>query len=239
MTKSWHNEPWRPHLDWQCPAGILLKECIAALDKGVPFTITVFGSSPLQMGLHKGFLSADIDIFGDEQESSELRQAGLLKGQRELYVEPCPASVFRSAPDWPNRAYIEKCGNAHVVFPHPIDILISKISRLEKKDLDAFLLVKKITGHPTAEELKESLQRAVDIYRPAFDEEVAYDPISNTCIVWDSLYGKAIDVRKDIIAPALAVRRKTYHPESAERAVEHLKKIASLAPEDRSRKLKK
>jgi len=54
------------------------------------------------------------------------------------------------------------------------------------------------------------LQMAVDLFRPSFDEENAADLANNTARLWPLLYGRPIDVRREIIAPALAKRRAGY-----------------------------
>ena len=47
-------------------------------------------------------------------------------------------------------------------FVHPWDVLVSKLQRLEEKDLEAFKLGIAKTGHPTEEEFTRHLQKAVD-----------------------------------------------------------------------------
>ena len=122
-------------------------------------------------------------------------RAGLLKGQCPVYVEPCTIAAFTASTDWFVRAYT--CVRRHVSFvlPHPIDILVSKIKRMEEKDLAAYRMVWARTGHPTESELVQALQRVVDTYRPSFDEESAGDPIHNTNVLWQELFQKPIDVR--------------------------------------------
>jgi hypothetical protein len=98
-------------------------------------------------------------------------------------------------------------------FVHPWDVLVSKLQRLEEKDVEAFKLVIAKTGHPTEEEFIRHLQKAVDLYRPKFDEETARgDMMANTHELWRILWQKEIDVRAAIIRPALERARHDYVP---------------------------
>jgi hypothetical protein len=97
-----------------------------------------------------------------------------------------------------------------VTIPHPLDILIGKLDRLEPKDLDAFRMVIRLTGHPTAEEFKNEIQNVVDLLRPAFDEESPNRYPDNTRRLWRELWNTEIDLRTEIIQPALARRRQGY-----------------------------
>jgi hypothetical protein len=204
-------EPWRPLLNWETPAGKALSELVRALPKDQRFQITVFGSAPLQLGLDAGFLSADVDIFSEGDVSEIVAQHGLGKGSREVYIECCAPTTFASTSDWHQRVFVVEMGNAKITFPHPLDILVSKLSRLEDKDLRAFELVREKMGIPTESELKRALMNAVDLYRPSFDEENrAGDIFQNTQIVWQKLFGKGIDVRADIIRPAIEERQRHY-----------------------------
>jgi hypothetical protein len=170
----------------------------------------VFGSAPLQLGLDASFVSADVDIFSNEDLREAIEEAGLAEGQREIYVQQSDELVFSASLTWQERAYKTAIGNVTVILPHPIDILVSKLPRLEPKDLRAFLLVIEKTGHPTPDELITALQRHVDLFRPNFDEENSGDPIANTQRLWHELYGESINVRRDIIAPALQRRKAGY-----------------------------
>lgn len=82
--------------------------------------------------------------------------------------------------------------------------------RLEPNDLDAFRLVLEKTGYPTTEELIQALQRNVDMFKPNFDEENSGDPMVNTQRLWRELYSSEIDVRREIIIPALQRRKAGY-----------------------------
>lgn len=204
------DQPWQPNINWDTPAGRALRDLVAALSGEKPIHITVFGSAPLQLGLDAGFLSADVDVFSQHDLRDAIERAGLGKGQREIYIDQVSEMVFSASPSWRERAYSVTLGTVTFIFPHPIDILVSKIKRLEAKDLNAFRLVVERTGHPTPDELKHALRRHVDLFRPNFDEENSGDAVANTQTVWHELYDQTIDVRRDIIAPALRERREAY-----------------------------
>jgi hypothetical protein len=209
----WFNESWRPEINWRTPAGQLLDRLINCLPADRPWRIIVFGSSPLQLGVDPTFLSADVDVIPSEDIEAFCRAAGLLEGQTRIYIEPCTAAAFTASADWTNRAYEVQRRHVKLVLPHPIDILVAKIKRLDDKDLRAFDLVRAKLGHPTEDELIQALRRVVDIYRPSFDEESAGNPRHNTELLWRHLFGKTISVAQEIIAPALAERRKNYGQE--------------------------
>jgi hypothetical protein len=61
------------------------------------------------------------------------------------------------------------------------------------------------------EEFTKHLQKAVDLYRPKFDEEASLgDIFNNTQLLWHTLWKKSIDVRAAIIRPALERSRHDY-----------------------------
>lgn len=204
---------WCKEIRWATPAGETLLALIATLPRDREFHITVFGSSPLQLGLDPGFLSADVDLFADE--ASELIEAavvaaGLTKERRAVYVQCAVEGNFRTSPRWRTRAATFQREHCTIILPHPTDILIAKLHRCESKDLRAFRLVIEQTGHPTEEEMKKELRVAVDLYRPNFDEEAGSDITGGTRVMWNEIYGHDIDVRREIIAPALEARRQGF-----------------------------
>lgn len=139
------------------------------------------------------------------------RQEWSKEKSSEFYIQVCDPLAFKSTIDWRGRAIeVERHGHLFV-FVHPWDVLVSKLQRLEEKDLNAFRLVIEKTGHPTEEEFSRHLQLAVDLYRPKFDEESARgDMTINTRILWQTLWKKEIDVRARIIRPALERAEREY-----------------------------
>ncbi len=201
-------------IDWETPAGRTLRALINALPTDQNFAITLFGSSPLQLGVESTFTSADVDMFSDETRdlvAAVIKREGLGDRERDVYIQLCSEGNFRTSPRWKDRVFRTQLGNVEITLPHPIDLLIAKLHRLADKDLRAFHLVVDRTGHPTEEEMKEELQFAVDLYRPNFDEEMIGDITTNTRILWNELWGRDINVRQEIIAPALARRREGYN----------------------------
>jgi hypothetical protein len=162
------------------------------------------------------FLSADTDLFGNEETTERLldfvEEQGWTKERSvQFYIQVCDPLAFKSTINWRDRT-IEVERHGHLFrFVHPWDVLVSKLQRLEEKDLNAFRLVLEKTGHPTEEEFARHLQLAVDLYRPKFDEESARgDMLMNTRILWQALWGKDIDARARIIRPALERAEREY-----------------------------
>ena len=204
---------WEPSIDWTSAAAGVLKRLFSELPKDREFRVTLFGSSPLQVGIDATFSSADVDLLADETRSeleAAMIRAGLEKSEDHMYVQVCTEMNFRSSPRWRLRAFTTQVGNVKLTLPHPLDILIAKMHRADEKDLRAFRMVIAKTGHPTEDELRRELQFSVDLYRPNFDEEMVGDITNNTRLVWQEIFGKDINVRQEIIAPALAARREGY-----------------------------
>jgi hypothetical protein len=202
---------WAGSVNLQTPAGDILRRLAAALPQDRTYDITLFGSAPLQITIDAALLSADVDLFADIDELKELViRAGLGEGQTELFIQVSSELNFRSSPRWRTRTQAVSLGSCLFHFPHPIDILIAKLQRLEEKDLLAFRIVMARTGHPTETELLHELQLAVDLFRPSFDEEQGHDLANNCRRLWPLIFGREIDPRAEIISPALKKRAEGY-----------------------------
>jgi hypothetical protein len=201
---------WGGSINVNTPAAYLLRKLAAALPPGREFTVTVF-SAPIQIMVDATLTSADVDVFSDFEDLREVvDKAGLGQGKAEFFVQVSSELNFRTSPRWKDRTQKTRVGNSTFVFPHPIDILIAKLNRLDDKDVQAFKVVLAKTGHPTEAELIAELQMAVDLFRPSFDEEQGQDMANNCRRLWPLIYGREIDPRKEIIAPALQKRREGY-----------------------------
>lgn len=200
---------------WQSRAGQRLDQFARAPPAAPRLLINVFGSAPIQLFVDSSFLSADIDLFGSEEVYEFLlkfvAEQNWTQDKADFYIQVCDPLAFRSTSDWETRAITVERHGHQFRFVHPWDVLVSKLQRLEEKDLEAFKLVIAKTGHPTEVEFKRHLQKAVDLYRPKFDEETARgDMLMNTKILWQALWNKEIDVRAEIIRPALERVRHDY-----------------------------
>lgn len=218
---------WTSLIDWETPAGRLLKAFTATLPRHRQFEITIFGSAPLQIMVDHELLSADIDIFSATEEMENfVRAAGYTQSQTDFYIQVSSELNFRTSPRWKDRTRSVQIENCTFIFPHPIDILIAKLNRLDEKDFRAFEVVRAKTGHPTEAELIHELQMAVDLFRPSFDEEQGQDVANNCRRLWPRFFGREIDPRAEIIAPALA-KRKAGFAEPTRDYKQELREIAS------------
>jgi hypothetical protein len=207
-TKNW----WTGQVDWSAPAGQVLEKFLKALPAGRPFHVTIYGSAPLQLTVDRQLLSGDVDVFSDDDEdlSAFIAAAKLDKTHAGIYIEPGFKLSFRTTPHWLRRAKTVQRANVTLTFPHPLDILVGKLDRLDEKDLKAFARVIQITGHPTAAEFQYELQDAVDLFRPAFDDDTPNRYPENTRRLWREIFHGEIDVRREIIEPAIARRKVGY-----------------------------
>jgi hypothetical protein len=204
-------DAWSKGFDLTTPAARMLKMLAAALPKDRLFHITLFGSAPLQITVEPALLSGDVDLFSaDESLETWVEKAGLGTDQHRPHIQVCSGLNFRTSPLWATRAQTFSIDHCTFLIPHPIDILIAKLNRLDEKDLEAFRRVIAKTGHPTEAELIRELQLAVDLFRPAFDEEAGHDMTGNCRRLWPIIFGREIDPRAEIIAPALAERKRGY-----------------------------
>jgi hypothetical protein len=202
---------WTSSLELETPAGRMLRQLASLLPQKGEFQITVFGSAPLQIAIDPTLTSADVDVFSDFEELNDIvMRAGLGTNQADFYIQVSSELNFRTSPRWKGRTQSARIGNCTFIFPHPIDILIAKLNRLDEKDLRAFRAVIAKTGHPTEAELIKELQLAVDLFRPSFDEEQGHDMANNCRRLWPLIYAREIDPRAEIIAPALKIRREGY-----------------------------
>jgi len=157
------------------------------------------------------FLSNDVDIFADEDLQTIVSHHSLDDNQvQDPRIHLCSGSSFQTGPNWQDRALVVNRKGHRVRLPHPHDILVSKLPRLEQRDLLAYTVVIENTGHPSEAELIEELQNAVDLYRPSFDEEKGSAIWQNTMDLWKVLFKREIDVRGTIVSPALDRRRGDY-----------------------------
>ncbi len=204
-------DSWAGSVNLDTPAGELLRKFVSILPHHRRFDMTVFGSAPIQITVDAGLTSADVDLFGDSEDLRALADAaGLGQDKAQFYIQVSSELNFRTSPRWRDRAQIIQLDHCTIRFPHPIDILIAKLNRLDEKDLEAFRVVIRKTGHPTEAELIHELQMAVDLFRPSFDEEQGHDVANNCRRLWPVIFGREIDPRTEIIAPALQKRRAGY-----------------------------
>lgn len=208
-TTNW----WSREIDWQTPAGTLLQKLIDAIPIGEAAHLTVYGSAPLQLTIDSTLLSGDVDIFSDDDDGdleSIVAAHRLGKEHGDFHIEVGYDTSFRTSPRWRRRARSVQRGRVTITIPHPIDVLIGKLNRLEPKDVVAFERVIALTSHPTSEELKTELQSAVDLFRPSFDETSPNSFLENTERLWREVFKSEIDVRKEIIQPGIALQKKGY-----------------------------
>jgi len=181
--------------------------------------ILVFGSAPLQIYFDPAFLSADVDIAsaGHKDVLKKLvEELGLSKGKAALYIEVVGEHVFRPGPRWRERSEIKLLNGVAFLFPHPTDILVAKLYRLDEKDLLAFEVLLKKTGHPTAAEMILELRDCFEKFRPELNGSKS-EFWNNVEKLWPAIYGHPIDVPSTILAPVIAeLEEAGYNPDYVE-----------------------
>ena len=106
MSSTTTSDWWRGEVDWETPAGQLLRRFFATLPPEQPFHIVLYGSAPLQLTLNRTWTSADVDFFSDDDEdfNERVQRLGLAKGQADFYLEPGFRLSFRSTAQMRERA---------------------------------------------------------------------------------------------------------------------------------------
>src|SRR3954471_13809059 len=119
-TENW----WHPEINWETPAGEILRKFLALLPPGRDFSITLYGSAPLQMTVDRTLLSGDVDLFSDEDEDLTplIREHKFDKEHGALYLEAGFELSFRTSPRWRTRAKTIQLANVTLTLPHPLDI---------------------------------------------------------------------------------------------------------------------
>ena len=127
LIENW----WQGEINWETPAGKLLRKFLSLLPKDRLFQIVVYGSAPLQLTVDQTLLSGDVDIFSDnEQDPNSIIRAHKLDKDQDstsFYIELGYELSFRTGPRWRQRVKTIQLGNATLTFPHPFDILIGKL----------------------------------------------------------------------------------------------------------------
>jgi len=204
--------------NWETPAGRLLRTLSEAVhNHGLRLErpILVFRSAPLQICLDPAFLSADGHIASAgyrEVIKGLVDELGLSKDKAAFYIEVVGEHVFRPGPKWRERAEATMLNGVTFLFPHPTDVLVAKLYRLEEKDLRAFNLVLVKSGHPTAEEMILELRDCFEKFRPELDGSKS-EFWKNVEKLWPLIYRSPIDVKSTILKPVLAELQEVgYYP---------------------------
>jgi hypothetical protein len=218
---------WPPAVNRHTPAWRTLENLFAQTPPSTNQNrLIVFGSAALQLTVASNLLSADVDISLDlvtvgtrgmttPKAEQRLRRAaakvnaGLSKGLP--YIQVCHWMTFQPANRWERRAFEATQGDWRVVYPHPYDVLFSKLRRAEPKDIEAFRLVIEHTGHPTEAEFMrlctenyrdfEPRRRSAQGHLPSVVP--SHDLRKNTLRVWQAVWARPIDIDRDIIRAAL------------------------------------
>lgn len=106
--------------------------------------LVVFGSAALSFWLQAPPTSRDVDVWCEPHERGDVVEA--LMGELSWYDEKHGAHVevwgpetFAAPPGWRSRARVERFEQAagvRVLLPHPHDVLIAKLERMDPKDRD-------------------------------------------------------------------------------------------------------
>ncbi len=121
-TEDW----WTGGIDWDAPAGRLLRRFADRVPLGRHWDITIFGSAPLQLTVDRQLLSGDVDVFLDDGSdlAAVISESGMGRESGGLHLEPGYELNFRSSPRWRQRARVIPMGRVTFTVPHPMDILL-------------------------------------------------------------------------------------------------------------------
>ena len=218
---------WPPVINRDTPAWRTLQKLLAESPPSAEQNrLIVFGSAALQLTVASNLLSADVDLSLDvvtvgprgmtaAKAEQRLRQAAAkvnaALGKDLPYLQICHWMTFQPGNRWERRAVEASEGKWRMVYPHPYDILLSKLRRAEPKDIEAFQAVIQRTGHPTEVEF---IQLCIENYRdfearlrtaPSHLPEVvpSHDLRSSTLRVWQAVWARSIDIDREITKPAL------------------------------------
>jgi hypothetical protein len=116
---------WKRNVDWETPAGKLLRRFFASLPTNRAFRLALYRSAPLQRTLDRTWLSADVDLFSEDDEdlAEWIARAGLSREHGDFFIEPGFSLSFRTSPAWRGRAKTVSLNNVSITLPHPLDIL--------------------------------------------------------------------------------------------------------------------
>ncbi|MDX2225577.1 MAG: hypothetical protein SFY92_00540 [Verrucomicrobiae bacterium] len=220
---------WPSPVRWDTPSGYILQKLFDVLPSeysNIP--IRIFGSSALQLTVTEDLNSADTDIcietsFNPGTPPLQTKNLFELVRNNKLdscdpYIQVCQPQVFEPGPNWGFRVLKGELYGKPYIIPHPIDILVSKVNRADIKDVSAFHKVIAAVGHPTEQEMIVELQTCLPLYLrdPKSYSHCDTRPKKfgnykvNTEKIWEAVWGRKINVQKEIIEPAIQVRYEGY-----------------------------
>src|SRR5688572_10030270 len=105
-------ESWAGSINLNARAVELLRNLVAVLPPDRDFTITVFGSAPIQICVDSTLTSADVDVFSDFEHLREIAdKAGLGQDKAAFFIQVSSELNFRTSPRWKGRTQSTRIGN--------------------------------------------------------------------------------------------------------------------------------
>lgn len=240
---------WPPELKWDSPTGKLLSKLGEVIPANRRTPVILFGSGALQLTITPSVLSADADIAPDivpydpkldkypnplsrDELTILARQHGLGPGDNRVFLHICALEAFNPGTRYLRRVAETSCGNIRITIPHPIDILVAKLHRYDKKDQSDFEEVVRRTNFPSPDELLAELQASPRLFDKR-DKSLEHVPrqfgesriAENVPKVFRDLWGRHISVKRDIIVPANKAIQSSYHTGSHKKGVGDLAAI--------------